>query len=154
MLLVYAVGRYDHSLLRQFHHTQQYSEDFEWIDLLVKSFAEIHTTPNILTEVSNLGGKLGPNFFEELSKIIPALAEIHSPSEESCQDEKFRDLGLTDCTILAVAARLKNVVLTGDFALYGILRSRNVDAINFHHLRQIQWAIELTMPGNQGRGTP
>jgi len=142
LLLVYAVGRYDPRLLGTFHHTKQYHEDFEWIErLVIHWFTKIHTTPNILTEVSNLGGKLGNSFFDEFKKVIAPLAETHCPSVTGSEDSKFRAVGLTDSIILAVAATSSSVVLTADFDLYRILRARNIDAININYLRQVQWAM-------------
>lgn len=59
LLLVYVVGKTDRKLLTQLHHTKQYEEDFPIIERLVEFFSVVHTTPNVLTEVSNLGRKLG-----------------------------------------------------------------------------------------------
>ena len=142
LLLVYAVGRYDRRLLGTLHHTKQFEEDFEWIErLILRWFTKIHTTPNILTEVSNLGGKLGSSFFDQLKKVIAPLVETHCPSIAGTADNKFRNVGLTDSIILAVAATNASVVLTADFDLYRILRARNLDAININYLRQVNWAI-------------
>jgi hypothetical protein len=142
LLLVYAVGRYNRRLLRTFHHTKQYEEDFEWIErLVIKWFAKIHTTPNILTEVSNLGGKLGSSFFDELKAVIAPLVETHCPSLTGTEDKKFREVGLADSVILAVAAKNPSVVLTADLDLYHILRARQIDAININYMRQVRWAI-------------
>jgi len=142
LLLVYAVGRYDRRLLGTFHHTKQFDEDFEWIERLVlRWFTKIHTTPNILTEVSNLGGKLGSSFFDEFKTIIAPLVETHCPSVAATEDNKFREVGLTDSIILAVAAKNPSVVLTADFDLYRILRARQIDAININYMRQVRWAM-------------
>jgi hypothetical protein len=143
LLLVYAVGRYDRSLLGSFHHTKPFVDDFEWIERLVlRWFTKIHTTPNILTEVSNLGGKLGRPFFDEFKAVIAPLLETHCPSVDGTNDKKFREVGLTDSIILAVASTNPSVVLTADFDLYSILRARQIDAININYLRQVHWALD------------
>jgi hypothetical protein len=142
LLLVYAVGRWDRRLLGTFHHTKQFEGDFEWIERLVlRWFAKIYTTPNVLTEVSNLGGKLGNSFFDELKTVVAQLVETHCPSVTGTQDKKFREVGLTDSIILAVGAANPSVVLTADFDLYCILRARQIDAININYLRQAHWAM-------------
>jgi uncharacterized protein YaiI (UPF0178 family) len=51
----------------------------------------------------------------------------------AAKPEFFR-FGLTDAAI-ANAAQRKALVLTDDFRLEGFLRSRNIAAINFNHLR-------------------
>lgn len=140
LLLVFAVGKYDRNILRSFHHTKQFVADFEWIERLVLQwFAKIHTTPNILTEVSNLGSSLGAAFYGELKGIIAALVETHYDSATAAEDKKFCEIGLTDSVILAVAAAGGGVVLTADFDLYHILRARGIDAININYLRQVEW---------------
>lgn len=100
LLLVYAVGRYDREMLRRFHHTKQFAEDFEWIEsLILKWFGKIHTTPNILTEVSNLGSGLGREFYDEFKRVVAPLVEIHCQSATAAEDRKFREVGLTDSVI-------------------------------------------------------
>jgi hypothetical protein len=100
---------------------------------------KIHTTPNILTEVSNLGGSLGHRFYDEFKRVIAPLVETHCQSATAAEDRKFCEVGLTDSVILAVAAN-GGVVLTADFDLYHILRARGIDAININYLRQVEWA--------------
>ena len=71
LLLVYVIGKTDRKLLGRHHHTKQYEEDFELLEMVVDNFRTIMTTPNILTEVSNLGKKNGgPDFFNTFKKVI------------------------------------------------------------------------------------
>src|ERR1700730_5309765 len=63
LLLVYVVGKTGASRLANLHHTKQYQRDFPLIERMVEVFPTIYTTPNVLTEVSNLGKKLGVEFY-------------------------------------------------------------------------------------------
>jgi hypothetical protein len=139
LLLVYAVGKYDRKCLRLFPHTKQYSEDYDLVEYLVESFPTIYTTPNILTEVSNLGGKINSErFFAILKTLVSEVQERYCLSRDAASDPIFLKLGLTDAGIMSIAAD-NLLVLTADWPLYQILRSKNVDAVNINHLRQLEW---------------
>jgi len=138
LLLVYAVGKYDKNALSVFHHTKQYTDDFTLIEHLVEFFSVLYTTPNVLTEVSNLGGKLGPPFFVTLGRMVSVLHEEYCISKDVTRNDAFAKLGLTDAGIINVAAK-KCLVLTLDWNLYYNLLHRNVDAVNFNHLRPLDW---------------
>src|SRR5437773_11765531 len=88
LLLVYVVGKSHPSLLSQFHHTKQYHRDFPLVERLIDVFFRtIYTTPNVLTEVSNLGGKLGGKLGEEfhsrLGKVVAVLEERYCVSKDA-----------------------------------------------------------------------
>jgi hypothetical protein len=138
LLLVYAVGKTDPTRLAHFHHTKQYEHDFELIERLLGMFRVVFTTPNVLTEVSNLGGRLGPEFFHTLARIVSILDEQYCPSKDAAAQPIYRQLGLTDAGLYAVAAR--HLIVTADFPLYQMLRANRIDAVNFHHLRPLGWA--------------
>lgn len=138
VLLVYLVGIYDMRRMRSFSHTQQYADDFPLVDKLVKTFPVIYTTPNVLTEVSNLGGKLGDGFYDVLQLAIPRLKEQYGVSEEAAKHSYFNKIGLTDCALVDIA-RAGVLVISIDSTLCRILRSKNIDAVNFNHLRQLSW---------------
>jgi len=70
LLLVYVTGKFDKNRMSQFSRTQQYVEDFPLIEYLVELFPVVHTTPNVLTEVSNLAKDLGPQFYEVLKRVV------------------------------------------------------------------------------------
>jgi hypothetical protein len=59
ILLLYLIGSYDRSLIPRFKRTRQFTvEDYATLLLLLHPFDAVITTPNILTEVSNLSGQL------------------------------------------------------------------------------------------------
>ena len=143
LLLVYAVGRHDRKRLPILHHTKQYKDDFVLIKSLIEFFPEIYTTPNVLTEVSNLGGKeLGPEFYRTLGVMVSVLQEEYCISKDVARSAAFGKLGLTDAGIIDVAAR-RCLVLTADWSLNQTLRSRNLDAVNINHLRLDEWVSYL-----------
>lgn len=137
LLLVYVVGKCGTNRLRQLDHTKQYADDFDTIEQLVESFAALYTTPNVLTEVSNLGKKVGVEFFDQLKRIVYVLDERHCPSKDAASNKYFRKLGLTDSALLNLGPKF--LIITGDFTLYSILRANKIDAVNFNHLRPPLW---------------
>ena len=138
LLLVYVIGRADRRLLGRSHHTKQYEEDFPIVQRVVEYFARIYTTPNILTEVSNLAAKDGgAKVLDFLAKFVRRLDERYCVSSASCEDQSFTRLGLTDAGLCLLAREY--LVVTADFNLHLTLRRRGLDAINFNHLRQASW---------------
>jgi len=134
ILLVYVVGMCDIRLLPQFHHTNQYKDDFPLIRHLIKQFRLTYTTPHVLTEVSNLGKELGPKFFDALQRMVQVLDEQSCTSKDAVANVYFRRLGLTDAAHLNIA-RNNILVITADFPLYLTLRHSKIDAVNINHLR-------------------
>jgi hypothetical protein len=137
LLLVYVVGKTHPGMLRDCHYTKQYQYDLPLIERVVEWFSKIYTTPNVLTEVSNLGGKLGCEFFDTLGNVVTLLNERYCPSKEASGYTYFRTVGLTDAGLCMIAA--EHLVVTADYDLYQILRKNNVDAVNFNHLRPLAW---------------
>ncbi|HYI94954.1 MAG TPA: hypothetical protein VEX68_15530 [Bryobacteraceae bacterium] len=142
LLLVYVVGKLDKRRLSDFGHTEQYKEEFPLIEKLVESFSILHTTPNVLTEVSNLGSKLGPSFFDLLQRVVTKLDEQYCASKDAVGDPHFRKLGLTDAALIVGA---KSLVVTLDAALHSILRARKIDAVNYHHFREDYWSGRIRL---------
>jgi rRNA-processing protein FCF1 len=139
LLLLLFVGLYDRTRIDKFKRTAQFTvKDFEVLFAFVKRFKEVVTTPSILTEVSNLLGQLPDrlrhSFYQHFAYALKELHEHYTPSQELGDEKAFPKFGLTDTAILQ-AANGKYLVLTDDFRLTQYLLSRNVDVINFNHLR-------------------
>lgn len=136
ILLVYLVGCVNPPLIETFKKTSSRycADDFEILDDLLRNFTKFTTTPNILTEVSNLGGQLNgaakEHFFEFLSKFIQMTTERYVPSAEISQDRFFIEFGITDRGIFELA-KTECLVITDDFRL----SARCTNSINFNHLR-------------------
>src|SRR5882672_2097419 len=55
LLLLYILGNTNKQRIPEFKRTQMYTiQDFELLQLLVERFSRVVTTPNVLTEISNL----------------------------------------------------------------------------------------------------
>jgi hypothetical protein len=127
LLLLYLVGRCDPRIIPRFTRTQKYTvKDFELLSkLLDRVFKTVLTTPNILTEVSNLATKLSENerqaFLVEMEKHVRILDEKYLPSGLACADRNYRTLGLTDAVVLSLCPGV--LVLTDDLALCNVIPS-------------------------------
>jgi hypothetical protein len=139
LLLLYLVGKCDPRIIVRFTRTQKYtSKDFELLSkILDRVFKTILTTPNILTEVSNLATKLSEGerqaFFAEMRTSIAVFDEKYVSSTAASADRNYTRLGLTDAVILGLCRGV--LVLTDDLPLYSVIVSRGGDVVNFTHLR-------------------
>lgn len=139
LLLLYTVGMWDSKQIPLFKRTKTFTEDdYILLAFILKQFERVITTPNILTEVSNLAGQLSESFHDRyyhiLSKRIETLDEQYLPSRQAVLYQKFSKFGLTDTTIRLIADQTY-LVLTEDWKLGQYLQSQAVDVLNFNHLR-------------------
>ena len=136
LLLVYVVGKRREEYLARSKRTNSYSkQDFDLLEWLMETvFRRVYTTPNVLTEVSNLGPN-DPDFFKTLKTVIQILDEKHTASKMAVEDNSFTQLGLTDSGLLALGKEF--LIVTADLPLYLTLRSRNIPAVNFTHIRPL-----------------
>lgn len=144
LLLLWLIGSVDTKRISQFGPTRKYSSpDFEVLLAFLGHFDKRVTTPNVLTEVSNLArkdlhGNVLLGFSETFSRAVGVLDETYIASSAVSSPEAFAKFGLTDCGIAAVAAR-ELLVLTDDFALSQSVVAAGGDAVNFNHLRDWLW---------------
>jgi hypothetical protein len=113
--------------------------DYDLLLKLLKRFQNrIVTTPNILTEVSNLLGNCTTpdqkNLWSEFASKISVLGEKYLDSQSISQTPMFSKFGLTDSAIIELV-REKYLVLTDDAMLFQYLEKNRIDVINFTHLR-------------------
>jgi len=139
LLLLLWVGNFDRSLIQRFKRTQKYTEaDFDLLVALGQQIRLLVTTPNILTEVSNLAGQLhedtAQEFRSEMRIDIEKFDERHFPCKLIVKEDTFIPLGLTDST-LTLLARQKTLILTDDLPLYVQLAAAKLPVINFTHVR-------------------
>jgi hypothetical protein len=99
-------------------------------------FSHHVSTPNILTETSNLIGsgkqQLCRGGCDVLAEYIATLDEIYVPSVDTLKAPFFAHLGLADAS-LAVLARRGDHVLTADGPLYGMLMGHGIMVETFWH---------------------
>lgn len=139
LLLLYCIGSHNRGLIPGFKRTARYTQgDFVILDRFLASFSRIITTPNILTEVSNLSGGLTGDvllrFRSDFRNRIELLDESYCSSRAASADRHFARLGLTDAAIVT-ACKENHLVLTDDFPLAQVLQSRGVDVVNFNYIR-------------------
>ena len=106
---------------------------------VLELFASTFTTPNILTEVSNLSGQLygrhKHNYSDTMAREIVLMEERYLPSGKLAPLPEMKMFGLTD-TGLAQLARDGYLVLTDDLRLYNYLTNFSLEVINFNHIRE------------------
>ncbi len=121
LLLLLFIGLYDIEWISKFKRTKQFEkEDFELLIHFLKRFQGILTTPNILTEVSNLAGQLPEEIRIEFHKTFEnrfeVLEENYCESKAMAAQPYFSRYGLTD-TVIIQLAKGNCLVLTMDLPL-------------------------------------
>jgi rRNA-processing protein FCF1 len=140
LLLLYFLGKVAPDQIERFKRTSdRYTRnDYDLLAAFLRHFSVIATTPNVLTEVSNLSGQLTGGVrdrcFHEFAKQIVQLDETYVPSTSVRKRPYFARFGLTDCAIVNLAKGLY-LVLTDDAELSALLMREGVDVINFNRVR-------------------
>ena len=70
--------------------------------------------------------------------MVEQAEEFRDPSVDVVADTMFARLGLTDAAISLVCVR-GILVLTADAALHLAIQHRGGDALNFNHVRSVDW---------------
>lgn len=143
LFLLYVIGSIDIQRIKSFKRTKQFLEkDFQLLQGYLSNFKNKIATPNILTEVNSFLNQLESNeknkFFGSFSKIINNFDENYFKSYDLSVKDGFNKFGLTDISIFELS-KDKYIVLTDDFALYNYLGKNKIDAINFNHIRTLNW---------------
>jgi hypothetical protein len=143
ILLLYFIGSYDQGLISSFKRTLQFTvEDFNLLLLLLQMFERLVTTPSILTEISDLSGQLGEpartTYFYSFAEQLALMEEHYIASREIAAQDEFIKIGLTDASIFKLA-KGKYLVLTDGFRLSQSLLRKEIDVINFNHIRPLGW---------------
>jgi hypothetical protein len=139
LLLLDWCFRFDPRLIVTFKRLNSFQvEDAKLLAETLKVFSAIRTTPDILTEVSNLASQL-PRWLRDdwsvhFSDRVQSIPEEWTSAKDISLTEPLR-LGLTD-SALSLLART-HVVLTTDFPLSNSLQTRQLNAVNFTHLRSL-----------------
>ncbi len=138
VLLLYVIGSINTNLISTYKRTASFNiDEFIFLNQIQSYFGSIYTTPNSLTEVSNLLESKYVNskskYLEELSKHIPQLNEVYTCSNEACKDDHFSIFGLSDSTLISMAKRGFYIV-TADGPLYFRICKQGYGAFNINHL--------------------
>lgn len=114
-------------------------EDHARLAQEVRRFRDHVTHASVLTEASNLMGsgeqETAPGTSSCLAHYATTTArEIRVDAAVLTRDPLFYKLGLADCAVAHVAGS-SVTVLTEDYRLSGVLRTRGVQAWNLRHAR-------------------
>jgi len=142
VLLLHVVGSIDPGRVDSFKRTQSQgyrAEDFQVLQQFVAPFQRSLSTPNILTEASNLlkGGSEAETqaYRTALRRYVEAVDERYLPATPIVAEPAYLKLGLTDAGLVQHAIKAGILVLTDDAQLAGWLYHLNADVVNFTHLR-------------------
>ena len=125
LLLLYFVGTFDRGFIPQYKRTKDFAvEDFDLLVRVIRCFSCLVSTPNVLTEA--------------LSSEVAVIKEHYVPSSALGSPRELQSYGVADLAI-AGAASGRHLVVTADFPLYGFLRKKGVDVVNFNHIRPGGW---------------
>jgi hypothetical protein len=117
-------------------------EDFDALVTIVSRFRTVATTPNILTEVSNLAASVADKhkdeYVAEFAQEISVLDEQYVPSRHVLMSPALAAFGLSDAVIAEIATR-DLLVLTIDAPLYQYLSGMGLPVLNFNHIRTMYW---------------
>jgi hypothetical protein len=117
LLLLYFLGSYDHRQIDTNPRLESFSqEDFVLlVKLLDQPLKHIITTPNILTEVSNLSNAIPEgrrkSYFASFASRLALIEEQHVPSSTALGD-RWAKFGLTDAAIATIAKNRYLVLLS------------------------------------------
>ena len=145
LLTLLVVGNEDRSLIAKHRRLRGYApEDYDSLAALVSrtTSGKIFTTPNTLTETSNLLGQHGEpersRLFARLRSMIVESVEVVVASADASSNAAFERLGLTDAALLEVISS-QNPLLTSDARLYleAMKSARDLVAVNFGYLQSL-----------------
>lgn len=140
LLLLFLIGEIDVEEINRKKRVQIYDEDdYYALRDFIRQFVQLYTTPNIITEVSNLLGrkpKRGSIYDVALSKFIVYSAEYYISSEQASNDPFFASFDIADTASKILAARGK-LILTDDYQLANQMDTAGLPVVNFNHIRPL-----------------
>lgn len=142
LLLLFFLGSYDRKQISTNKRLAMFTEsDLDLLTKVLKQFSQIVTTPNILTEVSNLSNAIPDTkkaaYFSWFARSLAVLQEEYV-SSTTALGNRWARFGLTDAGIAEIAKN-RYLVLTDDLRLSRSLESDGVETLNFNHLREGFW---------------
>ena len=141
-LVLFLVGTVSRHRILNFKRTGDFTiEDFDLLVRLIDWFGKLIAPPHVLSQVSDLTDLTGNELtkIRELFKVlVETIEESYDASRLLVSDPAFKRLGLTDAAIATVFCR-GVLVLTADAQLHVALQERDIDALNFNHIRPLGW---------------
>ena len=93
------------------------------INLLKKFFNKIIITKEVEKEIKT--GKIGISEFEEANKLWIEIKEENSEKAEKLAN--VEDIEKTDASIILIAKDQKDIILSNDYALITVAKSKNIE---------------------------
>jgi len=146
LLVLFLIGRTRRGLIASHKRLAAFTErDYDALEEIVGRFQIVATTPNVLTEMSNLcDGLTGEDKNKYLAAAINhvnIVDEQYVPSRDVIASIAFSQFGLSDAVLSEIAVR-HFLILTVDGSLYHFLMTLSLPVLNFNHLRTAYWAQE------------
>lgn len=149
LFVLLVIGMIDKKEVPNNKRTKAYTqEDYEILLKFIGRFSKIIVTPYIMAETSNLVDVFSKKLKDAPFLIIKNLIEqgkfneIHIPSIEIVKSSGFFQYGLTDAGLVEVASK-KYLILTDDLKVANYAYSRSADIINFNHIRDAVWSLQI-----------
>lgn len=139
LLVLLIVGSASRTFIPFHKRTRAYTiDDYILLGTFV-SATTLVTTPNILSETSNLIRQFGDPHRSQVIDVFAAFSheveEVYIPSADAVRGREFRRFGLTDAAILSTLSGDVTLV-TDDLDLYMAAALAGQRVINFAHERE------------------
>lgn len=135
------VGKIDIEKVGKHRRVKQYAkQDYVLLKRMTDCFEKLYTTPNIVTEISNIIGSGDQEIVKGISSLLrhyvcrSELEESYVPSREAVKDKFSSFLGVADVAAKIVASR-QLLLITDDLSLALAAQRSGCDVINFNHIR-------------------
>jgi hypothetical protein len=142
LLVLFLVGNVNRRRILNFKRTADFNiEDYDLLLRLIDWFGTVVLTPHILSQVSDLtdlGGAELAAVRAAFMLMVDLVEERFDVSRIVVTDPTFERLGLTDAAVATVGSR-GLLVLTADAHLHRALQERDIDSLNFGHVRMLGW---------------
>lgn len=141
LLLLLVVGLTARDYIPRHRRLKSFTpEDFDLLIDCIGLDGVVVTTPNALTEASNLleygvYEPLRSELYRTLAQVVHLADERYVPSREVADGGEFLRLGLADCAWLKCLGE-EAIFITDELPLYIAATANGIIAYNFTHLRQ------------------
>jgi hypothetical protein len=141
LLVLLVVGLTQENYIATHKRLKEYTiDDYTLLTRLIAESAGLVTTPNALSEASNLLRQTGEPARSEILRrfrsLIQGTSEIYIASIDSCARDEFVRLGLSDSAMLELGKR-DLLVLSTDARLCIAALGAGYQAENFNHHRNL-----------------
>lgn len=139
LCLLFLIGQIDPSRIGHERGVKEFAgEDYRLLREILECFRILYTTPNVVTEVSNLlragGRERMRGATEALRRWVILTKEEYVEGRNIVGDPCFMKFGITDAGLKIVLSR-GILLVTTDWPLAGYVEALKFDVLNFNNLR-------------------